>query len=56
MLKWEKKLANKNEEIEKWKKNLSFEIQTLTRMVIPLSQQYEEKENNRVNISFYVEI
>ena len=33
-----------------------FEIQTLKRMVIPLSQQYEEKENNRVINPSYVKI
>ena len=38
------------------KENPSFEIQTLTRMFIPMSQQHEVKENNHVIIPSYVEI
>ena len=44
-----KQLKNGNE-------NPSFEIQTLTRMFIPMSQQHEVKENNHVIIPSYVEI
>ena len=56
MLKWKKKSANKNKEIEKWKENPSFEIQTLTRIIILMPQQHEVKENNHVIIPSYVEI
>ena len=38
------------------KENPNFEIQTLTRMFMLMSQQNEVKENNHVIIPSYVEI
>ena len=46
----------KMKKFKKWKENPSFKIQTLTRMVIPMFQQHEVKENNHVIIPSYVEI
>ena len=43
-------------QLKNGKENSSFEIQTLTRMFIPMSQQHEVKENNHVIIPSYVEI
>ena len=43
-------------QLKSGKENPSFEIQTLTRMFIQMSQQHEVKENNHVIIPSYVEI